>query len=81
MVQDNFEANLNDPRFDEVFESHDFAIDPTSSEFKKTETMKKILKERSARNKMETAEVMIETTKNVKSRIMTMIMQNQLQRN
>ncbi|CAD1810694.1 nucleolar domain family protein [Candida parapsilosis] len=51
MVQDNFEANLNDPRFDEVFESHDFAIDPTSSEFKKTETMKKILKERSARNK------------------------------
>ncbi|KAI5955463.1 ESF1 [Candida theae] len=51
MTQDNFEANLNDPRFDEIFESHDFAIDPTSSEFKKTETMKKILKERSNRNK------------------------------
>lgn len=44
-------ANLDDHRFKEVFESHDYAIDPTNSEFKKTETMKKILKERSARNK------------------------------
>lgn len=51
MVQDGFVANLDDPRFKEVFESHDYAIDPTNSEFKKTETMKKILKERSARNK------------------------------
>lgn len=51
MVQDGFVANLDDPRFKEVFESHDYAIDPTNSEFKKIETMKKILKERSARNK------------------------------
>ena len=47
--QDNFEADLSDPRFKEVFEDHDFAIDPTSSEFKGTNTMKKILKERSNR--------------------------------
>lgn len=51
MVQDGFVANLDDPRFKEVFESHDYAIDPTNSEFKKTETMKQILKERSVRNK------------------------------
>ena len=51
MVQDNFVANLDDPRFKEIFESHDYAIDPTNSEFKKTETMKKILKERAVRNK------------------------------
>lgn len=51
MVQDNFVANLDDPRFKEIFESHDYAIDPTNSEFKKTETMKKILKERTVRNK------------------------------
>lgn len=51
MVQDNFVANLNDPRFKEIFENHDYAIDPTNSEFKKTETMKKILKERAIRNK------------------------------
>lgn len=49
VVQDNFEADLSDPRFKEVFEDHDFAIDPTSSEFKGTNTMKKILKERSNR--------------------------------
>ncbi|CAK9436139.1 uncharacterized protein LODBEIA_P06970 [Lodderomyces beijingensis] len=51
MTQDKFEANLNDPRFKEIFENHDFAIDPTSSEFKQTETMKKILQERANRNK------------------------------
>ncbi|EMG49758.1 hypothetical protein G210_5396 [Candida maltosa Xu316] len=51
MVQDNFVASLDDDRFKEVFESHEFAIDPTNSEFKQTETMKKILKERSNRNK------------------------------
>ncbi|EGW30873.1 uncharacterized protein SPAPADRAFT_52069 [Spathaspora passalidarum NRRL Y-27907] len=51
MTQDNFVANLNDPRFKEIFESHEYAIDPTSSEFKKTETMKQILKERSKRAK------------------------------
>lgn len=49
MVQENFVADLNDSRFNEVFENHDFAIDPTNSEFKKTDTMKKILNERSKR--------------------------------
>lgn len=56
MVQDSFKADLNDPRFKEVFESHDYAIDPTSSEFKKTETMKQILKERSKRLRKEDGE-------------------------
>ncbi|KAG2736475.1 hypothetical protein G9P44_000565 [Scheffersomyces stipitis] len=51
MTQDNFHVDLNDPRFSEVFEKHDFAIDPTNSEFKKTDTMKKILKERSNRKR------------------------------
>lgn len=51
MTQDNFEADLNDPRFNEIFENHEFAIDPTSSEFKKTQTMNKILKERSKRKR------------------------------
>lgn len=56
MVQDDFKADLNDPRFKEIFESHDYAIDPTSSEFKKTNTMKKILQERSKRNLNEPSE-------------------------
>lgn len=49
MVQDGFTPDLNDDRFKEIFESHDYAIDPTSSEFKKTDTMKRILDERSKR--------------------------------
>lgn len=49
MTQDDFLADLNDPRFKEIFENHEYAIDPTSSEFKKTKTMKKILEERSKR--------------------------------
>ena len=52
LVQDGFVANLDDSRFNEIFENHDFAIDPTSSEFKKTETMKQILNERTKRRKM-----------------------------
>ncbi|ODV70088.1 hypothetical protein HYPBUDRAFT_103358 [Hyphopichia burtonii NRRL Y-1933] len=51
LTQDKFEADLNDPRFNEIFENHDFAIDKTSSEFKKTQTMDKIMKERSKRHR------------------------------
>lgn len=50
-VQDTFTPDLGDERFAEVFENHEFAIDPTNSEFKKTNTMKKILKERGERQK------------------------------
>lgn len=50
-VVELFSADLDDDRFKEVFESHEYAIDPTNSEFKLTETMKKILSERSKRKK------------------------------
>lgn len=49
LVQDKFLADLTDDRFKEVFENHEFAIDPTSSVFKKTNTMKQILQERTKR--------------------------------
>ena len=50
MVQDGFVANLDDPRFKEVLKAMIMLLTlPTVSS--KTETMKKILKERSARNK------------------------------
>lgn len=49
LVQDDFKPDVTDDRFKEAFESHEFAIDPTSSEFKKTNAMKEILKERSKR--------------------------------
>ncbi|EDO16068.1 hypothetical protein Kpol_1016p8 [Vanderwaltozyma polyspora DSM 70294] len=50
IVEDDFKPDLNDPRFKEIFEDHDFAIDPTQSEFKETTAMKEILKERSRRS-------------------------------
>lgn len=49
LVQDDFRPDVTDDRFKEAFENHEFAIDPTSSEFKKTNAMKEILKERSKR--------------------------------
>ena len=50
IVDDEFTPDVNDPRFKEVFEDHDFAIDPTQPEFKKTPAMEKILKERTVRS-------------------------------
>lgn len=50
IVQDNFKPDLNDPRFKELFEDHDFAIDPSKPEFKQTSIMKEILKERRKRS-------------------------------
>lgn len=49
LAQDDFQPDLKDDRFKEAFESHEFAIDPTSSEFKQTNAMKEILKERRKR--------------------------------
>jgi hypothetical protein len=48
-TQDQFEMNLTDPRFSQVFSSHHYAIDPTNPQFKKTENMKKLLGERRKR--------------------------------
>lgn len=48
-TQDDFDVDLKDPRFQEIFENRDYSIDPTSSDFKKTKAMKKILDERSKR--------------------------------
>ena len=51
IVEDKFEADLNDPRFKEMFEDKDFAIDPSRPEFKETKTTKKMLQERNKRSK------------------------------
>ncbi|CAN3375011.1 hypothetical protein DIURU_005187 [Diutina rugosa] len=50
-VVESFKADLDDDRFREVFESHDYAIDPTNTEYKQTSTMKQILEERGKRKK------------------------------
>ncbi|KAI8593733.1 hypothetical protein BDZ88DRAFT_443121 [Geranomyces variabilis] len=48
-VQDGFEINTTDPRFEALLENHNFAIDPTNPQFKKTQAMGKLLDERRKR--------------------------------
>lgn len=53
---DDFELNTNDPRFSKLFESHDFAIDPTNPRFKETSGMKKLLEEGRKKRKLDREE-------------------------
>lgn len=45
VVEDNFKIETNDPRFAKLYESHEFAIDPTNPRFKETSAMKALLEE------------------------------------
>jgi hypothetical protein len=44
-ADDAFQLDTKDERFERIFESHEFAIDPTNPRFKKTEGMKALLEE------------------------------------
>ncbi|KAE8441986.1 hypothetical protein EG329_004112 [Mollisiaceae sp. DMI_Dod_QoI] len=44
-LQEGFEMDVGDSRFSKLFESHEFAIDPSNPKFKGTEGMKKLLEE------------------------------------
>ncbi|KAE9371049.1 hypothetical protein N431DRAFT_425737 [Stipitochalara longipes BDJ] len=44
-LQKGFEIDVGDERFSKLFESHEFAIDPSNPKFKGTEGMKKLLEE------------------------------------
>ncbi|XP_067634876.1 ESF1 homolog [Eurosta solidaginis] len=45
-VEDNFQLNINDARFQAVFTSAKFNIDPTDSHFKKTKAMELLIQEK-----------------------------------
>lgn len=45
-AQEDFEINVNDPRFAALHESHHFAIDPNNPQFKKTKSMQKLMNSR-----------------------------------
>lgn len=45
VVEDNFKMDTSDPRFAKLYESHEFAIDPTNPRFKETSGMKALLEE------------------------------------
>ncbi|KAJ5972548.1 uncharacterized protein N7479_002466 [Penicillium vulpinum] len=44
-LTDDFEVNVSDPRFSRLYDTHDFAIDPTNPRFKPTSGMKALLDE------------------------------------
>ena len=48
-----FKVETEDPRFKALFESHEFAIDPTNPRFKGTEGMKALLKEGRKKRKVD----------------------------
>ncbi|KAF3052603.1 pre-rRNA-processing protein esf1 [Didymella keratinophila] len=45
IVEDDFKINTADPRFAKLYESHEYAIDPTNPRFKETSGMKALLEE------------------------------------
>lgn len=49
---DDFRMDVKDPRFERLFESHEFAIDPTNPRFKGTEGMKALLEEGRKKRKL-----------------------------
>lgn len=48
----DFQMDVKDPRFSRLFESHEFAIDPTNPRFKGTEGMKALLEEGRKKRKL-----------------------------
>lgn len=51
-LQEDFKMDVKDNRFKAVFDSHEFAIDPSNPKFKATEGMKKLLEEGRKKRKM-----------------------------
>ncbi|KAF2459159.1 hypothetical protein BDY21DRAFT_282910 [Lineolata rhizophorae] len=43
--RDGFKINVKDPRFARLYDSHEFAIDPTNPRFRETEAMRELLEE------------------------------------
>ncbi|PSK46268.1 Pre-rRNA-processing protein esf1 [Elsinoe australis] len=57
------EVETSDPRFAKLFESHEYAIDPSNPRFQKTEGMKKILEEGRKRRRNATEDEEVKTKK------------------
>merc|ERR1719427_1574059 len=51
---DNFKLDLKDDRFSEVFTSSKFAPDPNHPQYKNTDNMQKLMKEKRERRKVKT---------------------------
>ncbi|KAL1955282.1 hypothetical protein VTO42DRAFT_8814 [Malbranchea cinnamomea] len=66
---DDFKMDVQDPRFQRLFENHEFAIDPTNPRFKNTRGMKALLEEgRKRRRQKENEEPTGEAARSVKKK-------------
>lgn len=63
-VVDEFKIEAQDPRFAALFDSHEYAIDPTNPRYKKTEGMKTLLEEGRKKRKFADEEEDGEVVKN-----------------
>ncbi|XP_071487006.1 ESF1 homolog [Diadema antillarum] len=51
LTQDSFEIDASDPRFEALFTSHEYAIDPSDTQFKKTKAMSALIEEKQKRRR------------------------------
>jgi NUC153 domain len=68
-LQEGFEIDVGDERFSKLFESHEFAIDPSNPKFKGTEGMKKLLEEGRRKRGVEGDEEVGEKKKSKKRKV------------
>ncbi|KAM5163532.1 ESF1 homolog [Mantella aurantiaca] len=53
LVEDNFQINVADSRFQAMYTSHLYNLDPSNPSFKKTKAMEKVLEEKAKRREQE----------------------------
>ncbi|XP_017372939.1 ESF1 homolog [Cebus imitator] len=68
LIEDDFEVNVSDARFQAMYTSHLFNLDPSDPNFKKTKAMEKILEEK-ARQREQKEQELIQTIKKKESEI------------
>ncbi|XP_053782136.1 ESF1 homolog isoform X2 [Desmodus rotundus] len=68
LLEDDFEVNVKDSRFQAMYTSHLFNLDPSDPNFKKTKAMEKILEEK-ARQREQKEQALIEAIKKKESEI------------
>uniref|UniRef100_A0A8D2AJ93 ESF1 nucleolar pre-rRNA processing protein homolog n=1 Tax=Sciurus vulgaris TaxID=55149 RepID=A0A8D2AJ93_SCIVU len=66
LVEDDFEVNVSDARFQAMYTSHLFNLDPSDPNFKKTKAMEKILEEK-ARQREQKEQELTQTIKEKES--------------
>lgn len=62
LLEDDFEVNVKDTRFQAMYTSHLFNLDPSDPNFKKTKAMEKILEEK-ARQREQKEQELTQATK------------------